>query len=362
MTETAVTIDPAIWTEPVRGGFPDPRLFGLPGMEQIRSYLRRQVPPPPIHHLTGMIPTDAGAGSATFEMPATAWLQPPTGYVTLGVLAMLADGGLGCAIQTVLPPATPYTTSDLSLSFLRPVEPDGRTLRAPGRVIHAGRSLGLADTLIADAEGRPVAHGTTRCFFLPPIDPPPAPPDELEVYEVPARDVPDPYLRPVAGRPLPQEDWDRLSGLEVMRGLMAGDLPAPPFSHLTGIRPVDVGEGSCSFVLPATAWLASPSGFVQGGAIAMLADTAMAGAVQTTCPPRTAYTPLDLKVNFVRPVYPDGRDLEGRARVTHRGRTMAVASAELFNADGKMVAVATGTALVREGHPWHPEEPEAPQS
>jgi uncharacterized protein (TIGR00369 family) len=353
-----VAIRPAVWTEPVRGGFPDPGLLGLPGIEQIRTFLRREVPPPPIHHLTGMIPTEAGEGTASFEMPATPWLQPPTGYVSLGVLAMVADGGLGCAIQTVLPPATPYTTSDLSLAFLRPVETDGRILRAPGRVIHAGRSLGLADALITDADGRPVAHGTTRCFFLPRIES--VAPAERVRPTVPSYDTPDPYLRPVAGEPLPQEVWDRLSGLEIMRGLMAGDLPAPPLSHLTGIRPVESDEGVCSFSLPATGWLASPTGFLQGGAIAMLADTAMAGAVQTTCPPRTAYTPLDLKVSFVRPVPPDGSDLLARARVTHRGRTLAVASVELRGAGGKLVAVGTGTSLVREGSPWHPEEPTAP--
>ncbi len=359
-TAEAPPISPAIWEEQARGGFPDPALLGLSGLQQIQTFLDRRGPTPPIHHLTGMIPTAAGEGSATFEMPATPWLQVPTGFLSLGVLAMVADGGLGCAVQTALPPATPYTTSDLSLSFLRPVVPDGRTLEAPGRVIHVGQSVGLADTLITGGDGRPVAHGTTRCFILPTIDPAPEPPAELPVHVMPAADTPDPYLREVAGGPVSQEVWDRLSGLEVMRELIAGELSPPPITHLTGLRAVEVEEGTSTFTLPATLWLCSPSGFVEGGAIAMLADSAMAGAVQTTCPPRTVYTPLDLKVNFVRPVLPDGRDLVGRARVTHRGRSMAVITAELTNADGKLVAVSTGTALIREDCPWRAEEPVAP--
>jgi uncharacterized protein (TIGR00369 family) len=92
----------------------------------------------------------------------------------------------------------------------------------------------------------------------------------------------------------------------------------------------------------------------------MLADSVMSSAVQTTIPKRSMFTPLDLKVNFVRPVLPDGRDLIGRARVTHRGRSLAVTTAELTNADGKLVAVGSGTALIREDCPWLREDPAAP--
>lgn len=352
-------LEPAIWREPVRGGLPDPGLFGLSGLDQILAYARRQALPPPIHHLTGMRPTDAGPETATFVMPATRWLLPPVGFIALGALAMLADGGVGCAIQVALPPATPYTTSDLSLSFLRPVEADGGTLTARGRLIHAGRSLGVADALIEDAAGRPVAHCTTRCFLLPPIDPAPTPPERLGPVESPPQPTPDPYLRPVAGGPLPQEVWDRLTGLEIMRGLAAGDLPAPPICHLTGLWPEEFEEGTATFSMPATAWLCSPTGFVQGGVIAFLAENALAAAVQTTVGRRTVYSPLDLKVNFLRPVPPDGADLIARATVVHRGRTMAVARADVEKG-GKAIAVATGTALIREGYPWRPEEPLPP--
>jgi uncharacterized protein (TIGR00369 family) len=358
VTEQPSWIDPAVWTEPVRGGFPDPALLGLTGLEQIRTFFRGQAPAPPIRHLTGMMPTEAGPGSATFTMPATGWLVQPPGYLPLGVLAIVADGALGCAIQTALPPATPYTTSDLSLSFLRPARADGHTLAAEGRAIHAGRSLALSEGLIRDGQGRPLSHATSRCFVLQQIDPPPQPPDPLPTVDQPAYGSPDPFERPPVGRPLEQEVWDRLTGLEVMRGFIAGELPAPPLSHLTGLRPVAADEGTATFVMPSSPWLCSPAGTVEGGAIALLADTVLATAVQTTLPRRTAYTPLDLKVNYLRPVFPDDRELTGRGTVTHRGRTLAVAGAELRNADGKLVAVATGTTFMREGRPWHLEEEE----
>jgi uncharacterized protein (TIGR00369 family) len=351
-------IEPAIWTEPIRGGFPDPRILGLPGIEQIRSYLQGHMPPPPPFHLMGLRMTEVLEGAVTFTMPASEWLLPPAGFVQLGVLAILADAALGCSIQTALPPGQPYTTSDLSLTFLRPLRADGGTITSRGRLIHAGSSLAVAETLIEDGASRPVAHGTTRCFLLPPISGLSAPAPSTS--DPPTALSDDPYLRPVAGRPLTQTEWDELSGTDVLEGLGTGRLPAPPISHLTGLRVLDADAGRATFGLPASAWLTSPTSLIQGGAIALLADTVLAMAAQSTCPPRTTATPLDLKVNYLRPVASDGRELIGRGTVVHRGRTLTVATADLENADGKRVAVATGTALIRPG-PWLAGEPGAPE-
>jgi uncharacterized protein (TIGR00369 family) len=78
----------------------------------------------------------------------------------------------------------------------------------------------------------------------------------------------------------------------------------------------------------------------------MLADSAIASSIQTTLPARTSYATIDLKVTFIRPVSPDGRDLTARATVIHRGKTLATASAEVLNADGKQVATAVGSAMI----------------
>jgi uncharacterized protein (TIGR00369 family) len=353
-------IEPAIWKEPSRGGYPDPRLIGLTGLEQIRSWFRGVVPKPPIHHLTGMLPTEAGHGTATFTMPTSGWLLSPPGYVQLGTLAILADGPLGSAVQSALPPLTAYTTAELSMNYLRPVTDKSRTLICRGHLILAGRSLGLSEAIVEDGSGRLVAHATSRCVVFPPMGPPPAEPPELPPVDDPAHETPDPYLRPVVGSPLPQDVYDRMSGLEIIRAQIAGELPAPPISYLTGLVPIEAEEGSATFVLPATEWLCSPLGKVEGGAIALVADSAIAYAVQSTIPARTSYAPLDLKVNFLRPVNPDGRDLVARGRVVHRGRSIAVASAEVTDADGKRVALATGTSMVLPGRPWHPERPVVP--
>jgi uncharacterized protein (TIGR00369 family) len=104
-------------------------------------------------------------------------------------------------------------------------------------------------------------------------------------------------------------------------------------------------------VLPATEWLTSPMRTIQGGVIAMLADLAMTAAVQTTVPAGTAAAGLDLRVNYLRPAFPDGGDLRARGSVVHAGRRLVVTQAEVDNADGKRVALAGGSSMYLPNQP-----------
>lgn len=306
--------------------------------------------PPPIHHLTGLRPVEAGFGSCTFAMPVTPWLETMVpGLISGGVIAFLADGPLGGAIITTLPPLGYMTTSDLSMSFLRPGTMSSGTIVGRARVIHGGKAVALSEVSVEDGQGRLLAHGTTRGFLLTAPSAPPAP----DRVASPAYPTPDPYLRrPVSGAAIPQEVWDRSSGLEILRRCISEAEAAPPIHHLTGLRPIEAVEGRCSFVLPASPWLASPQPFLYGGAIALLADAALSSAVMTISPAGGSFAPLDLKVNFLRPVPPDGGLLTALATIAHRGRTMCVATAELYNKEGMRIALAGGSAMLLPGRPW----------
>ena len=86
-------------------------------------------------------------------------------------------------------------------------------------------------------------------------------------------------------------------------------------------------------------------------AIAYIAGTALDGTYQTVVPADTAIAPVDLKVYFLRPVAPDGRDLIATGTLINRSRTVAVATSQVHDADGKLVAVAIGSALILAGRP-----------
>jgi uncharacterized protein (TIGR00369 family) len=352
MTATrAGAAPPAPWQEPARGGYPAPSLFLSAGVDQLRAILDGRCPRPPLGHLTGLRPVEAGAGSACFSMPASRWLLCPQGVIANGVLAVLADAPLGCAVQTALPPATPYATSELSLRLVQPAHAGG-TFTARGRLVHAKRSLGLSEVFVQDQDGRLLAHGSSLCFIRPGMEVgPDALDDSARLLDGGGDGSPDPHERTVVGEPLPQDVWDRMSGLEVLEAQIAGELPSPPVGNLFGLRPTTAGDGEVTVALPATEWLCSPLGTVQGGVIGLLADTALACAIQTTVPAGTALAMVDLKVNFVRPAQADSRELVSHGTVTHRGRTIAVADATVTDADGKRVALATGSAMILPDRP-----------
>jgi uncharacterized protein (TIGR00369 family) len=340
-----------VWQEEVRGAYPDPRLIALPGRQRLESWRRGTSPPPPLFHLTGARPTTFSSGTADAGMPASGWLAASNGVITGGTLAILADIAFGCSIETELPPATPYTTAELSLSFLRPARPGGN-LAASGQAIHVGRSVGLSEAFVIEPEGeRLIAHGTSRLTIFPALDPPPDPPGELEPLQAPELETPDPYQRPAPGGVLGQDLWNELPGAEILRRQLAGELPPPPLHHLTGLRLTEIGEGSATFAMPCSEWLASPTRLIQGGAIAMLADFAMLAAVETTTPAGLAFAGLDLKVNFLRPVAPDGADLLARGEIVHAGRTIVITRATVTNAEEKPVALATGSSIYLPGRP-----------
>lgn len=322
----------------------------LSGMGRLQAGLRGEFAPPSFGRLTGMTGAAYGPGEARIEMPVTNWLLNPAGLLTAGIMPYLADWPLGSAVFTQLAPGEVITTSEMSMNYLRPVSPEVKTLLATGQLVHMGRSYAFSEVRISTDDGKLVAHGTARNLLIK--IPVPEGPFVAPPRQVVAADYVDPYLRPPMGSVLPAEIWTRLSGLEIQQRVMAGDLPASPVAELFGIRRSEVSEGRAVITAPATKWLESPARRLYGGATALLADAAMTIAVQTTTPAGTASAPLDIKVQFLRPIKSDGQQLTVGARVVHRGRTLAVTNAEVIGADGKVAALATSTWLIVPDFSW----------
>jgi len=346
--------------EPVRGGYAyleHPWLFGIAPHEQMQPFIERRVPLPPIHHLTGLIPVESTRTTSAWSIPASPWWRSAAGIFTGGALAVVADAALGGAIYGGLPRGMGLATSELSMNFVRPATPECGELIARASLIHSGTRQGLSDARVEDAQSRLLAHATSRCVLRSlPFDPP-DPPDSLPPVLEPDHDTPDPYLRPPEGAVISQEEWDAISGLELVQSWMKEERGTPPVCRLSGWRFPEVGEGTTTWSMPASQWFCTGFGTFYGGIIALFLDGGINTAVTTTLPPGSSFGTLDLKVNFLRPVTPDGRDLVGRARVIHRGRTVAVTTAEVEDADGKLVAMATSSAMILPGVPWHAARP-----
>ncbi len=344
-----------IWQEAAKGGYPDRSFLGLPGVERMGAGRRGLIPYSPMGYLTQLEMTEGSLGHSTFSMPASPWFANSSGLISAGMLAVIGDAALGSVVHSSVEAGQGMTTAELSMSFLRPVVPrPDSAVTGSGQLIHRGRTMGISEAFLFDSEDELISHGTTRCTIFPPVDPIPEPPDlDAPPHEnkEPGASPDDPLRREVEGEVLPQEEFERRSGLDLLRALIDGELPRPPIYHLTGIRAIEAAEGEAVVILPCSKWLSTSAGTIQGGFTAMLAESAMTSAAFSTARPDTAVAPLDFKVNYLRPVFPDGNDLTARARILHRGRTLVIASVEITNSEGKQVALATGSSMYLPGRP-----------
>lgn len=333
--------------EPVRGTTWGPEVARMSGLEMLRASLERRLPDAPITKLTGLRLSEVGLGLASASMPASPWWQSGAGVFLAGSTAFVSDMPLGCAVLTSAPEGWGITTSELSVNFLRAPTIRCQTIIGRAHLIHATRSLGLSEATIEDGRGRILGHATSRCVLFR-LDP--AVMTLRENRDVQQASGPDPYLRPIEGDVRGREFWDSTSGLEVMRQTVSGDF-TPPCWVLMGLRAVNTAEGQMTMAMSTSQWLCNAFGVIYGGAIAFLADATIILAAGSTVEAGTAYNTMDLKVNFLRPVLPNG-ELTAQASVIHRGRTIAVVNCEIRDAQGKLAATATSSVLILPGRLW----------
>ena len=122
--------------------------------------------PPPVAELVGLDIVSYGDGEAVMSLDVDERHENPMGFVQGGVICVLADGVMGFAFFTTLGDGESFTTVEMKTNFLRPFAA-GR-LVATGRVVNRGRTLGLTEAHVHDADGRLIAHATSTCMALRP--------------------------------------------------------------------------------------------------------------------------------------------------------------------------------------------------
>jgi uncharacterized protein (TIGR00369 family) len=137
-----------------------------------------------------------------------------------------------------------------------------------------------------------------------------------------------------------------LSGLGFWQGLMEGTIAPPPIALLLNMRITKVGPGLVVFECTPDESVYNPIGLVHGGLVCTLADSVAGCAVHTTLPPGVGYTSIEITVNYLRPVTLASGTLEATGRITKPGRRVALASADVTDAAGRLVATASSNCLI----------------
>ena len=111
-----------------------------------------------------------------------------------------------------------------------------------------------------------------------------------------------------------------MSGLDFVRAIFARRLPEPPIMQT--VEPFDCTAEPGAVVIHSMPGLRhyNPIGSVHGGYAAILLDSAMGLAVQSTLPAGTGYTTLEFKISFVRGMSETSGVIRTDGRVLNAGR------------------------------------------
>lgn len=135
--------------------------------------------------------------------------------------------------------------------------------------------------------------------------------------------------------------------LERVQAMVRGEEPDPPVARLVGFKAVAVAPGSAVFEMEAGPQHANPMGTLHGGILCDLADAAMGIAYASTLEEGETFTTLELKINFLKPVWK--ARLRAEARVVKRGKTVGLVECDILDEKGSLVARASSTCLTLSG-------------
>jgi uncharacterized protein (TIGR00369 family) len=137
--------------------------------------------------------------------------------------------------------------------------------------------------------------------------------------------------------------------LEAMERMARGEVTQPPVARLIGFQLTSVRHGESVIELEASDTHANPMGTLHGGILCDIADAAMGIAFASTLEDDESFTTLELKINFLRPVWKE--KLRAAGKVVKRGKSVGMVECDVTNSQGALVARSSSTCLVLRGEP-----------
>jgi len=138
------------------------------GMAFLQGILEGTLPAPPIARALDFAPVSVEPGTVVFEFTPAEFHYNPIGSVHGGMISTLCDSACGCAVQSLLPAGTYYTSLDLSVKFLRAVGSGAGRLTCTGTVTHLGGRSALAEARLTGSDGKLYAFATSSCMIFRP--------------------------------------------------------------------------------------------------------------------------------------------------------------------------------------------------
>jgi uncharacterized protein (TIGR00369 family) len=140
----------------------------MSGKDYLTAVMKGELHAGPIMETLAFRLVAVGDGHCAFECAPGEFVYNAIGSVHGGIPAALIDSAASCAVHSVLPAGTGYTTVNLSLDMIRAITAGAGTLRCAGRVVRAGGRIAVADAELKGADGTLYARGTATCLIMRP--------------------------------------------------------------------------------------------------------------------------------------------------------------------------------------------------
>lgn len=138
----------------------------------------------------------------------------------------------------------------------------------------------------------------------------------------------------------------QMAGVDILRGVRDGTLPAAGISKSLNFWIAEVEEGRVVFAGEPGEESLNPTGAVHGGWVLTMIDSACGCAAMSLLPPGVGYTTLETKGNMTKAIRPNSGVYRCDATILANGRTIITSEAKVTGADGKLYAHGTSTLLV----------------
>ena len=135
--------------------------------------------------------------------------------------------------------------------------------------------------------------------------------------------------------------------LQLIQEVASGERPGPPVAQLIGFTLREIEPGRAVIDFEAERRHANPMGTLHGGILCDVADAAMGMAYASTLGEGETFTTLELKINFLKPVW-TGK-LVATGRVVKGGRTVGLVECDVTDAADQLVARASSTCMTLRG-------------
>lgn len=136
------------------------------------------------------------------------------------------------------------------------------------------------------------------------------------------------------------------AGLDYLKAMLAGEVPAAPMDSAMGLTLLEVEEGRAKFRGVPGGHHYNPMGSVHGGYASTILDSALGFAIISTLDAETIFTTLDLHVHLIRGITAATGPVTAEARLLRRGRQVVIGEASLHDGAGNLLAHATSTCIL----------------